>query len=102
MDVRFVQRDKSWLSYAYNEDIVTMGCVCRNASAADQYEAFKTVEDIFIKHGGRPHWGKRFLAKDKELTQLYPKWNDFKQLRKELDPTNKFLNTYLTILFNEQ
>jgi len=102
MDVRFVQRDKSWLSYAYNEDVVTMGCVCRNASAADQYEAFKAVEDIFIKYGGRPHWGKRFLAKDKELAQLYPKWNDFKQLRKELDPTNKFLNNYLTVLFNEQ
>ena len=43
----------------------------------------------------------QFLAKDKELAQLYPKWNDFKQLRKELDPTNKFLNTYLTVLFNE-
>ena len=33
---------------------------------------------------------------------LEVKWNDFKQLRKELDPTNKFLNNYLTVLFNEQ
>lgn len=102
MDVRFVYQDKSWLSYAYGQDTVTMGCVSRNAATADTYEAFKTVEDIFIKHGGRPHWGKRFRAKDTELTTLYPKWNEFKALRKELDPTNKFLNGYLSKLFNEK
>lgn len=102
MDVRFVKKDKSWLSYAYEKDIVTMGCVCRNAAAADDYEAFKTIEEIFIKHGGRPHWGKRFVAKDAELKKLYPKWEDFKSTRKEIDPTNKFLNPYLTSLFNEQ
>jgi len=98
MDVRFVYQDKSWLSYAYGQDTVTMGCVSRNAATADTYEAFKSVEKIFIKHGGRPHWGKRFAAKDAELTQIYPKWEDFKELRSELDPTNKFLNPYLTKL----
>ena len=102
MDVRFVKKDNSWLSYAHKKDIVTMGCVCRNAIAANEYEAFKTVEEIFIKHGGRPHWGKRFSAKDKELSRLYPKWEDFKKTRNELDPTDKFLNPYLTSLFNGQ
>ncbi len=100
MDVRFVYEDKSWLSYAYKQDTVTMGCVSRNAATADTYEAFKTIENIFIKHGGRPHWGKRFAAKDKELQQIYPKWEAFKEVRAELDPTNKFLNPYLTELIN--
>ena len=102
MDVRFVYKDKSWLSYAYGHDTVTMGCVSRNAATADTYEAFKSVEKIFIKHGGRPHWGKRFVAKDAELSKIYPKWEDFKKLRSELDPTNKFLNPYLTKLVNEK
>lgn len=102
MDVRFVMKDQAWLSYAYNEDIVTMGCVSRNAATADEYEAFKTVESIFIKHGGKPHWAKRFEAKDEALKELYPKWEDFKNLRKEMDPTNKFLNKYLSEIFNEQ
>lgn len=102
MDIRFVKADKSWLSYAYNEDIVTMGCVCRNAAAADKYEAFTTVEKIFLKYVGRPHWGKRFEAKDHEMSKLYPKWEGFKSLRKELDPDNKFLNPYLASLFGEQ
>ncbi|WP_299060331.1 D-arabinono-1,4-lactone oxidase [uncultured Polaribacter sp.] len=100
MDVRFVQKDDAWLSYAYKEDIVTMGCVSRNAATADTYEAFKSVEKIFLKHGGRPHWGKRFAAKDAELSKIYPKWEDFKELRSDLDPTNKFLNPYLAKLVN--
>lgn len=100
MDVRFVYKDKSWLSYAYQQDTVTMGCVSRNAATADTYEAFKSVEKIFLKHGGRPHWGKRFAAKDAQLTKVYPKWEDFKNLRNELDPTNKFLNPYLATLVN--
>ncbi|WP_139958150.1 D-arabinono-1,4-lactone oxidase [Flavicella sediminum] len=102
MDVRFVKKDNSWLSYAYKEDTVTMGCVSRNASTADSYEAFKTIETIFIKYGGRPHWAKRFKAKDAQLGKIYPKWKDFKKLRKELDPTNKFLNAYLKTIFNEK
>jgi len=102
MDVRFVYKDKSWLSYAYGQDTVTMGCVTRNAANADSYEAFKSVERIFLKYGGRPHWAKRFSAKDEELSKVYDKWDDFKVLRREMDPTNKFLNPYLTALFNEK
>ena len=102
MDVRFVYKDKSWLSYAYGEDTVTMGCVSRNAATADTYEAFKSIEKVFLKYGGKPHWGKRFTAKDATLSKLYSKWEDFKVLRKELDPTNKFLNPYLTELLNEK
>ncbi|QNM85575.1 FAD-binding protein [Polaribacter pectinis] len=102
MDVRFVYKDKSWLSYAYDEDTVTMGCVSRNAATADTYEAFKTIETIFLKHGGKPHWGKRFTAKDAEFSKIYEKWEDFKVLRRKMDPTNKFLNPYLTELFNEK
>jgi len=102
MDVRFVYKDKSWLSYAYGEDTVTMGCVSRYAATADTYEAFKSIEKVFLKYGGKPHWGKRFTAKDAGISKIYSKWEDFKVLRKELDPTNKFLNPYLTELLNEK
>lgn len=102
MDIRFIYKDNSWLSYAYQEDTVTMGCVSRNAATADTYEAFKTIETIFLKHGGKPHWGKRFTAKDAALSKIYSKWEDFKQLRHRMDPTNKFLNPYLRKLFNEK
>lgn len=99
MDIRFVNADDTWLSYAYKQETVTVGCVTRNASAADSYEAFTTIETIFLKYGGRPHWGKRFKSKDSDLEKLYPKWNEFKALREQMDPTDKFLNPYLTDLF---
>ena len=102
MDVRFIYKDTSWLSYAYGKDTVTMGCVSRNAATADTYEAFKSIEKIFLKYGGKPHWAKRFTAKDAELSKIYDKWEDFKTLRRELDPTNKFLNPYLMEIFNEK
>ncbi len=100
MDIRFVYKDKSWLSYAYQKDVVTMGCVSRNAATADTYEAFKSIEKIFLKHGGKPHWAKRFMAKDSELSKVYDRWKEFKLLRTKLDPTNKFMNPYLEKLFN--
>lgn len=100
MDIRFVYKDKSWLSYAYQKDVVTMGCVSRNAATADTYEAFKSIEKIFLKHGGKPHWAKRFMAKDAQLSKVYDKWEDFKILRTKFDPTNKFMNPYLEKLFN--
>lgn len=101
MDIRFVDSDESWLSNAYNRKTVTVGCVNRDAASSENYEAFKTVENIFLKYGGRPHWGKRFSAKDDAFSKIYPKWSDFKVLRKSMDPSNKFLNPYLSSVFNE-
>ena len=100
MDIRFVKQDNTWLSYAYGEDCVTIGCVTRDAANAEAYAAFDVVEQIFLKHGGRPHWGKRFKAKDQELSQLYPQWEAFKAKRAALDPTGKFLNSYLSQLLD--
>ncbi len=99
MDVRFIKADKSWLSYAYDQDTVTIGCVTRNAETADHYKAFDIIENVFLKHNGRPHWAKRFKAGSRELSNLYPKWNDFIQLRREIDPEGKFLNNYLKRIF---
>lgn len=99
MDIRFIKKDKSWLSYAYNQDTVTIGCVTRNAGSAQYYKAFDIIEKVLLKHGGRPHWAKRFKAGTKELSQIYPKWNDFIALRREMDPEGKFLNGYLKGIF---
>lgn len=100
MDIRFIKKDDSWLSYAYGEDCVTVGCVSRDAANANNYAAFKIVEEIFLKYGGRPHWGKRFDAKDAEMTKIYPRWENFKTLRAKLDPQGKFLNPYLRKLMH--
>ena len=52
-------------------------------------------EELFLDLNGRPHWAKRFKAKAAELRPLYPRWDDFINLRRRMDPENKLLNPYL-------
>lgn len=57
------------------------------------YETYlKAMEDEFLKIGARPHWGKLFY---KNPAPLYPRFQEFAQLRDELDPKGKFLNDYM-------
>ena len=100
MDIRFIRADKTWLSYAYKQDTVTIGCVSRHASKADSYEAFEIMEEIFLKHGGRPHYAKRFKAGRIELEKMYPRWDDFIELRRKMDPKGRFLNQYLDKIYS--
>jgi L-gulonolactone oxidase len=45
--------------------------------------------------GGRPHWGKRHSLSAVELAELYPRFEEFKAIRTELDPGGSFANPYL-------
>ncbi len=51
------------------------------------------------KHGGRPHWGKLNTLGREDFRKLYPRWDDFAAVRRELDPQGRFLNDYLRKLF---
>ncbi|GAB6091457.1 D-arabinono-1,4-lactone oxidase [Spirochaeta dissipatitropha] len=99
MDVRFLKADRNWLSYAYEQDSVTVGCVSRTPAHANEYAAFEMVEEIFRRHGGRPHWAKRHQMRGADFAAVYPKWQDFLDLRAQMDPSGKFLNDYLRELF---
>ncbi|XP_072182189.1 L-gulonolactone oxidase-like [Diadema setosum] len=56
-------------------------------------------EDIVHKAGGRPHWAKEHPLGPKELSELYPRWGEFCDTRKQLDPHGMFLNEYLERIF---
>ncbi|HEY5653501.1 MAG TPA: D-arabinono-1,4-lactone oxidase [Pontiella sp.] len=99
MDIRFIRADNTWLSYGYDCDTVTIGCVCRRAEDADRYAAFEAVQRIFFRHGGRPHWAKRHTLSTEELRSIYPRWDDFIALRRKMDPEGKFLSPSLKNIF---
>lgn len=50
-------------------------------------------------YAGRPHWGKqpRFLERDR-LRELYPRFGDFVDVRRRLDPGATLLNPELAAL----
>jgi FAD/FMN-containing dehydrogenase len=50
-----------------------------------------------LKYKGRPHWAKYFEIKD--FGELYPKWNNFKKIQKEIDPKKTFWNNFSERVF---
>ncbi len=62
------------------------------ASAA-QY--FRDAEEIFLAHGGRPHWGKMHTRDADYLRGVYPRFDDFLAVRDRYDPDRTFANPYL-------
>ncbi len=94
LEFRYVKADDIWLSMFEGQD----GCSISVHQYGDlDYTApFTVIERIFMKYGGRPHWGKLHTLDASQLAALYPRhWQDFQQVRRELDPTGKMLNEHL-------
>ena len=97
IEVRFVKGDDIWLSPFYQRD--TCSIAVHRYFEEDFTPYFKSIEPIFRKYNGRPHWGKLNTLSRDDFRQLYPKWDDFSNVRRELDPLGRFLNPYLRELF---
>ncbi|GEE01071.1 FAD-linked oxidoreductase [Gordonia spumicola] len=57
---------------------------------------FKDVEDIMTAHAGRPHWGKMHTRDADYFRSVYPRFDDFLEVRDRFDPQRVFTNPYLT------
>lgn len=62
---------------------------------------FNTVEPIFLKNQGRPHWGKLHNLGASKLGELYPHFDRFRDIRKQLDPKGRLLNPHLRKILGE-
>lgn len=60
---------------------------------------FRTLEDILLAAGGRPHWGKLHRLGYAQLAERYPRFEEFCALRESLDPAGMFSNDYTDTLF---
>ena len=97
IEVRYVKGDDIWLSPFYQQD--SLSIAVHRYFEEDYKPYFKTLEPIFRKYGGRPHWGKLNSLGGADFKELYPHWNDFAEVRAHMDPTGRFLNPYLRDLF---
>jgi FAD/FMN-containing dehydrogenase len=96
--VRTIAKDDNYLSPHYGRDSIAIS-VHHNAGLPFE-EYFKDIEPIFVEFGGRPHWAKKHWRKASQLIPLYPEWNKFHEIRKQLDPEGFFLNDHLKEIFN--
>ncbi|KZX58997.1 FAD-binding protein [Halioglobus sp. HI00S01] len=97
LEIRYVKGDDIWLSPFYQQE--SMSIAVHRYFEEDYKPYFATIEPILRKYGGRPHWGKLNSLGQKEFCELYPRWDDFAEVRRELDPQGRFLNEYLSGLF---
>lgn len=100
IELRFTGQDDAWLS-PFNDG---PGVSIATHTAVDEaYDyLFTDVQPIHRAAGGRPHWGKLHSLGRDELSALYPRFDDFNAIRKDMDPEGKFLNPHLAKLFGEQ
>jgi len=97
IECRFVRSDDIWLSPAHGRESAYVAVHMYKGMPHEDY--FAALEEIFLNHGGRPHWGKLHTLTEARLSERYPRWHDFKRMRAELDPNGMFLNDYLQKLF---
>jgi FAD/FMN-containing dehydrogenase len=97
---RTVAGDEAFLSGAHGRNTATVSLHHNASLPHDKF--FRDMEPILIKHGGRPHWGKKHYQTAKELKALYPCWERFHEIRRSMDPEGVFMNAYLRTLFEEE
>jgi xylitol oxidase len=93
-EIRTVAADNLWLSGSYGCDVVAVHFTWVPDTASVD-ELLPTLEAALLPQGGRPHWGKCFAVCGHELAGLYPRFDDFQNLRLGADPTGKFTNAFL-------
>ncbi|MDO5670224.1 MAG: D-arabinono-1,4-lactone oxidase [Corynebacterium sp.] len=97
--VRTIAPDSAMLSNARERDTLTIALLHNAALEHDEY--FRDMEPLFLEAGGRPHWGKKHTRTAAHLREMYPEWDRFQEIRRELDPDGIFLNDYLRTLLGE-
>lgn len=97
IEYRYIKEDNVWLSQFYKRPGAAISIHNFHDKPYEDY--FAEMEAIFDRYEGRPHWGKIHNKTEKEFAGLYPKWEDFKKLRTQLDPKRRFINKHLETIF---
>lgn len=97
IEYRYVEADDVWLSMFEGRP----GCSISVHQFADEDHGpvFRRLEPIFWNYSGRPHWGKVHGLEAPALAGLYPRFDDFRAVRGEIDPRGKMLNAHLRAVF---
>jgi FAD-linked oxidoreductase len=93
VEVRFAAEDEIPLSTAYGRETCYVAVHEYHRRSHERY--FLAVEQIAREVGGRPHWGKLHYRSAENLAPVYPRFEQFLDVRNKLDPERRFGNDYL-------
>jgi FAD-linked oxidoreductase len=93
VEVRVAAADDIWLSTAQGRDSAYVAI--HQFTGMPYRDYFAGFASIAAEVGGRPHWGKMHDLDAAALAKLYPHFEDFRRVRREVDPGRVFTNPYL-------
>ncbi|POX63327.1 FAD-binding protein [Streptomyces sp. Ru62] len=93
-EVRTVAADAQWLSPAHGRDSVALHFTWVKDEAA-VLPVVRRLEEVLEPFDPRPHWGKVFQIPPAALRGRYPRFADFRDLVRALDPSGTFTNAFV-------
>ena len=97
LEVRVVAPESGWLSPNYNRASVVLSI--SGTPGTDYWPYLRATDALFGQFAARPHWGKLHFMTPQSMAALFPRYEDFKTLRRQFDPKGIFLNPHLAGLF---
>ena len=89
-----------WMCPAYQTDVIRIDVFWfGNNKGGDPTSFYQKFWDLLAPFNFRPHWGKYLPDGNSTLgasylAARYPKWNDWMNLRNQMDPYQLFVNDY--------
>lgn len=96
IEYRFTAADNGWISPFYKQDSITLSV--SGGPGMDYWPFLRDVDAILRGFRSRPHWGKMHFLDRADVLGLYPRGEEFRALRRSLDPAGRFLNDHLAAL----
>ena len=97
LEVRLIAPESGWLSPNYSRANVVLSV--SGTPGTDYWPYLRATDALFSQFAARPHWGKLHFMTPQRTAALFPRYEDFKTLRRQFDPKGIFLNPHLRPLF---
>jgi FAD/FMN-containing dehydrogenase len=97
MELRTTAADDGFLSPNFERDSGVISV--SGAPGTDYWPFLRAIDETLRPFAARPHWGKLHFMTRERLEELFPRFDKFVEIRRELDPDGMFLNDYLRELF---
>ena len=88
-ETRIGPAESAWLHPQYGRTSTWVGAAIQSPGI-DIDAAWEDAQATCFAAGGRPHWGKWHTLDAARLSTLYPRWDDFQEIRRKLDPSGLF------------
>ena len=97
LEIRVVAGDDAWLSPNYQRDNLVVSI--SGEPGTHYWPYLRACDALFSEFDGRPHWGKLHFMTPDRIAGLFPRYQDFLEMRRRFDPNGTFLNPHLRPLF---